>query len=254
MDATRAPAPIRSRWKIVPILAVALFSAVALATSAASGQPATGLQVERVAAADAKSIEVTFDRELDPELLQLVDANRDYLTNFIRISGGSPERPDAALDGRTLNTVPGTTVSPVDTPARDTVRIVFGAGATLTDAPYELWFDGGADSLGDLYLRGADGSEVAGATTPTESVTGTSAPAAPAAIEQAVAVDSRVLRVTFNRSVLSGMPLGRYSASAIRLVGPSGTANAAYVQHLAGTDRRQYEISFTSDMASGTAY
>jgi hypothetical protein len=252
MDAKSAPAR-RWQWAILGVLACAAVAAVSFAATA-SGQAADRLAVERVVAADSKSIEVTFDRRLDAELRELVDANRNYLANYIRVSGGTSGSSDAALDGRTLNAVTGTTVVGVDTPAGDTLRIVLGSGATLTSAPYEVWFDGGTDELDDLYLRGADGATPGGKTTPHVDFTGTDAPARQAAIERAVALDSRVVKVTFASSVLSAMPSGRYSASAIRLVGPSGAVNASYVQHLSGTERREFEISFPSDMQQGESY
>lgn len=238
---------VGSRTKVVAVVIAVLCTAAALA-AAASGRQAGGLQIQRVSAPDAKSIEVTFNKALSPELLQLAAGNRNYLANYIRVSG------DATLDGRALSAVPGTAVWPVDTPAHNTVRIVLGTGVNLTDAPYELWFDGAGDQLSDLYLEAADGDALAGTTTPKAGFRGSTAAAPTAAIASAEATDARTVKVGFGSSILANMPSGRYAAAAIRLAGPAGAVPVTYVQHIAGTDRKQYEISVGSDLDPSATY
>ncbi|SDJ22707.1 DUF5107 domain-containing protein [Nonomuraea jiangxiensis] len=223
-----------------------------LAQSQHSEQPS--LRVSKVSSADDKSIDITFNKALGPDILQFTAANSAYAAQYIKVSGGVAGGADAALDGRPLSQIAGTTVRPVDTPDHRTLRVVLGAGATLDGHTYELWFDGGSDKLGDLFFRSADGGVLPGSSTKRSAFRGTSQDAALATVSSAEQVDARTVDVTFAGTVWSGMPVGVYTGSNITLTSGDSSVHPVYVESLAGTGQRGYRLYFGADLNSDASY
>ncbi|WP_371786190.1 DUF5107 domain-containing protein [Streptosporangium subroseum] len=223
-----------------------------LAQSQQSAQPS--LRVSKVSSVDDKSIDITFNEALGSDILQFTAANQAYAAQYIKVSGGVAGGADAALDGRPLSQVAGTTVRPVDTPDHRTLRVVLGADATLDGHTYELWFDGGSDKLGDLFFRSADGGVLPGSSTKRSKFRGTPQDAALATVSSAKQVDSRTVDVTFAGTVWSGMPVGAYTGSDITLKSGDSSVHPVYVESLTGTNQRNYRLYFGADLNSDASY
>ncbi|GLW08980.1 hypothetical protein Misp01_41100 [Microtetraspora sp. NBRC 13810] len=223
-----------------------------LAQSQQSAQPS--LRVSKVSSVDDKSIDITFNKALGSDILQFTAANQVYAGQYIRISGGVAGGADAALDGRPLSQVAGTTVRPVDTPDRRTLRVVLGEGATLDGRSYELWFDGGGDQLGDLFFRSADGGVLPGSATKQSRFRGNPQDAALATVSSAQQVDSRTVDVTFAGTIWSGMPVGAYTGSDITLTSGDSAVRPVYVESLTGSDQRRYRLYFGADLDGAASY
>lgn len=230
---------------------VALLPQPVLAQTAKS---APALRVAKVTAPDDKSIDITFNKSLGDDLLQFTAANQVYAGQFIKVSGGTAGGSDAALDGRALSGISGTSVRPVDSSDHRTLRVVLGTGVQLDQRPYKLWLDGGGDKLADLFFRAADGGELPGSKTEDTSFEGTASDAAPALISKAALVDARTVDVTFATSIWSGMPVGAYTAANITLAGGGSSVSPAYVEQRAGTDRRTFRLYFGTDLDRNAAY
>ncbi|MEU5994602.1 DUF5107 domain-containing protein [Spirillospora sp. NPDC047418] len=244
-------------------LVVALALAAAGGTVVALPQPALAqapqhakpsLRVTKVTAHDDKSFDITFNKPLGSDILQFTAANHTYAGQYIKVGGGVAGASDAALDGRALSQVPGTTVRPVDDRDHKTLRVVLGDGVRLEKRAYDVWFDGGGDSLADLFFRAADGGVLPGESTKRKRLGGTAADAAQAAISQARRVDSRTVDVTFADTVWSGMPVGAYSGSDITVASGGASAHPVYVEHLAGTEQRGYRLYFGADLDEGASH
>ncbi|GAA1299903.1 hypothetical protein Psi02_77310 [Planotetraspora silvatica] len=223
-----------------------------LAQSQHSAQPS--LRVSKVSSVDDKSIDITFNKALGSDILQFAAANSAYAAQYIKVSGGVAGGADAALDGRPLSQIAGTTVRPLDTPDHRTLRVVLGAGATLDGHTYELWFDGGSDKLGDLFFRSADGGVLPGSSTKQSKFRGNPQDAALASISSAEQVDSRTVDVTFAGTVWSGMPVGAYTGSDITLTSGDSSVHPVYVESLTGTNQRGYRLYFGADLNRDATY
>lgn len=223
------------------------------AQATTTGGGASALKVQSVAAHDDKSVDITFNKTLGSDLLQFTDANTAYAGQYIRISGGA-DGTDAALDGRPLSEIAGTEVRPVDTAQHSTLRVVFGPSVRLNDAAYRLWFDGGADSLDDLFFRGDNGGALPGRTTAQTAFTGTSQDATTAAVTKVTALSTRSVEVTFASAVTSGMPNGAYTGNTISLTSGATTVTPRYVERVAGQDKKVYRLYFGSDLQADGAY
>lgn len=212
------------------------------------------LRVTKVTARDDKSIDIRFNKTLGSDILQFTAANHTYAGQFIRVSGGAGGGSDAALDGRALSEVPGTTVRPADTRDHRTLRVVLGDGVRLEDRSYKLWFDGGDDKLGDLFFRSEDGGVLPGSSTRRARFHGTADDAALAKVAEARTVDTRTVEVTFAGTVWSGMPVGAYGGSDITLRSGDSSVHPVYVEHLAETQRRGYRLYFGADLDRGASH
>lgn len=249
---------------LVAALALAMAGGTAAALpSPAAAEPAPAhagkqhakpsLRVTKVTARDDKSIDITFNKTLGSDILQFTAANHTYAGQFIKVGGGKAGGSDAALDGRALSEVPGTTVRPADTRDRRTLRVVLGDGVRLEKRSYALWFDGAGDSLADLFFRADDGGVLPGSSTKQAKFQGTAADAAFAKIDEVRAVDARTVDVTFADTVWSGMPVGAYSGSDITLRSGGASVHPVYVEHLPGTEQRGYRLYFGADLAFGAS-
>jgi Domain of unknown function (DUF5107)/Collagen triple helix repeat (20 copies) len=239
-------------------------TAVALLAGGVAAGPAqaAGLAIDEVTARDARTLDVRFDKPLGADLLGMVAANNSnasYLHQFVRISGGQAGDPDAALTGAAplSQQVSGTRNYVVETPRRDTLRLVFGAGTTLVEGrAYQLRIDADGDPLAGLMFRAADGSTLSGSSTPAVSFTGEDDVPATAAIDAVKALDARTVKVTFSAPVLTGMPVGAYtSTSNIVLTDGAGARVApTYVEPVPDTDRRQFELVLPRDLDASQTY
>ncbi len=240
-----------------PILALSIVAASILPLTVAAPVAADdGLQLVAATAEDSKSIVIDFDRPLDEGLRQYIAGNANAIRPFIRISGGAAGEPDSALNGADLQTV-NASVFPVDTAGDAQLRIVLPAATTLVQGrSYQLWLDGEGTPLGELQIKGADGSAPAGTTTPPVSFTGPANAAELARLESVEALTSRVLRVTFADALLSGMPAHTYSTNPPRItvVGAPAGVRPVYVQKIDDTDSRVYDIYLNGDLDAGQAY
>ncbi|WP_051759202.1 DUF5107 domain-containing protein [Herbidospora cretacea] len=217
---------------------------VALPPPAAAAQRQHApLRISQVTAVDDRSIDITFSTTLGPDILQFTAANPAYAGQFVKISGGG-------LDGRPVSQIAGTTVRPVDTPGHRTLRVVLGPGVTLDTGSYELWFDGGADSLGDLFFRSADGRALPGTSTTPVSFAGTADDAALARIASARQLDTRTIEVTFATTVWSGLPTGAYTGADITLTSGDTVSRPVYVESVPGTAQRVHRLYFGADLAA----
>ncbi|TKK83964.1 DUF5107 domain-containing protein [Herbidospora galbida] len=228
-------------------LALAITSAgttlVALPPPAlAAPQQHSPLRISQVTAVDDRSIDITFNATLGPDILQFTAANPAYAGQFVKISGG-------ALDGRPVSQITGTTVRPVDSPGHRTLRVVLGPGVTLDSGTYELWFDGGADPLGDLFFRSEGGGALPGTSTRPVRFAGTPDDAAFAQIASARRFDTRTVEVTFATTVWSGVPTGAYTGADITLTGGDTVSRPVYVESVPGTAQRVYRLYFGADLA-----
>jgi Domain of unknown function (DUF5107) len=234
---------------------MALLAALLSVTSTQPANASDGLEITGVTAPDNKTVEITFDRQLDPGLEQYVTANANAVRPFIRISGGSTGSSDAALDGRTLQAV-NAQVFAVDK-AGGTLRIVLPAATTLTpDGSYELWLDGAGATLDALRFRAADGTALEGTETDRFAFGGTGVAAALAAVESVEPLTSRLIRVTFASSILSGMPQHPYTTNPSRITignAPAGV-RPVYVQPIAGSDARVFDLYLNGDLDAGESY
>jgi hypothetical protein len=225
-----------------------------ITASAAQGNKNDGrLSLSGVRAIDTRSFEITFNTALNEQIRQFVTGNANYLTEFIRVSGGTAGQPDAALDGGPLNEVSGTRVFPVDGDARS-LRVLLGAGASLGGSRYTVWFDGkGHELTDDLLIAGADGSTLVGNSTPPRDLGGTTTPAAKASIASAKASDSRSVRIVFANTVYAGMPASRYTGTGISVTRANGTTvRPAYVQKVGDTDGTTWDLTFAEDLGAGS--
>ncbi|UWP80335.1 DUF5107 domain-containing protein [Dactylosporangium fulvum] len=211
------------------------------------------LLVTGVRALDTKSFEITFNNDLTEQIRQFVTGNPAYLTEFIRVSGGTAGQPDAALDGGALNRISGTRLFVVDG-ATSSLRVLLGAGASLGDARYQVWFDGkGRDLADDLLIAGANGSTLRGTTTTPRDLRGTTRPAEKASIASATATDSRSVRIVFANPVYAAMPASRYTGTGITVTRPDGTTvRPVYVQKVGGTDNTAWDLTFSEDLGAGS--
>ncbi|WP_062442666.1 DUF5107 domain-containing protein [Herbidospora daliensis] len=214
---------------------------VALPAPALAAPQHAPLRVSGITAVDDRSIDITFSTTLGPDLLQFTAANPAYAGQFVRISGG-------ALDGRPVSQITGTTVRPVDSPGHRTLRVVLGPGVTLDAESYELWFDGGADRLGDLFFRSADGRALPGTSTRPVAFTGTAADAAFARIASAKQLDSRTIEVAFADTLWSGLPAGAYTGADITLTSGDTVSRPVYVESVPGTAQRVHRLYFGADL------
>lgn len=241
------------------IRAVAVAAVATLGLGAASAAPAAArdLQVDAVEARDAKTVDIRFNQKLSADLRSMVQGNASdasYLQQFVRVSGGETGSPDAGLTGAApLSTqVPGSRSYAVESPQRDTLRLVLGASATLVDGrQYQLRLDAGSTPLSRLLFRGADGSAMAGTSTPAVTFGGTATAAATARLADVRPLSSRVVKVTFAQPILSGMPVGKYAnPDAITLTRTGSATKLApiYVEPVADSDRTQFELHFPSDL------
>ncbi|HEY8482702.1 MAG TPA: hypothetical protein VIL71_23025, partial [Spirillospora sp.] len=249
---------------LVAALALAMAGGTAAALpSPAAAQPAPvhdgkehakpSLRVAKVTARDDKSIDITFNKTLGSDILQFTAANHTYAGQFIKVSGGKAGGSDAALDGRALSEVPGTTVRPADTPDRRTLRVVLGDDVRLEKRSYSLWFDGAGDSLADLFFRAEDGGVLPGSSTRPVKFQGTAEDAAFAEIDEVRAVDARTVDVTFTETIWSGMPVGAYDGSDITLQNGDASVHPVYVEHLPSTEQRGYRLYFGTDLTFGAS-
>ncbi|MFJ2034258.1 DUF5107 domain-containing protein [Streptosporangium sp. NPDC087985] len=206
-----------------------------------------------VRALDTRSFEITFNNDLSEQIRQFVTGNPNYLTEFIRVSGGTAGQPDGALDGGPLNKISGTRLFVVDGDARS-LRVLLGADASLGDSRYQVWFDGkGHELADDLLIAGANGSTLRGTTTTPRDLRGTTRPAEKASIASATAPDSRSVRIVFTNPVYAAMPASRYAGTGITVTRPNGTTvRPAYVQKVGGTDNTAWELTFSEDLGAGS--
>ncbi|GAB1817104.1 DUF5107 domain-containing protein [Herbidospora sp. RD11066] len=216
---------------------------VALPHTAAAHSTHAQLRIAQVTAVDDRSIDITFSAELGPDILQFTAANPAYAGQFIKISGTE------SLTGQPISQIPGTTVRPVDTPGHRTLRVVLGQAALLEGNAYDLWFDGGADRLGDLFFRSADGAALPGTSTRPTRFDGNPSDAAPAQLASARQLDARTVEVTFAGTIWSGMPTGVYTGTDITLTG-ADTARPVYVESVPATAQRTYRLYFGADLTA----
>lgn len=239
----------RSRSVSIGLAVLLMLAALLPLTSSRTAGADEGLSIEGVSAPDHKTIEIDFDRALDEGLRQYVEANANAVRSFIHVDGGSEGRPDAALNGADLQAL-GAEVFTVDTPEQDTLRIVLPATTTLAaGGDYELWLDGDGVSFDDLRLRAADGSALAGDETERFGFAGTGTAAGLATVAGVESLTSRLVRVTFAQPVLAGMPAHTYTTNPSRIT--VGGVAATYVQKVAGSDSRSYDVYLGADPAAG---
>ena len=222
--------------------AVALPAPLLAAPKPAEHSAKPSLRVTKVSARDDKSIDITFNKALGDDIRQFTAANTAYAGQYI------------TLDGQPLSQIAGTTVRPVDTPDRRTLRVVLGGDTRLEDRTYKIRFDGGQDTLADLFFRAADGGVLPGTSTAEISFRGTAKDAAPVAVASAAVRDARTVEVTFGTSIWSGMPRGAYGQTDIALKDGDTTVHPVYVEHVPGTDQRTYRLFFGADLDRGAAY
>lgn len=230
------------------VLLLVLAALIPLTSSRPAGAD-EGLSIEGVSAPDNKTILIDFDRTLDEGLRQYIEANANAVRSFIHVDGGTEGGSDAALTGADLQAL-GAEVFPGDTAEQDTLRIVLPATTTLTaDGDYELWLDGDGVSFDELRFRAADGSALAGSSTARLAFAGTGTAAALASIASVEPVTSRLVRVTFAQPILAGMPAHTYTTNPSRIT--VGGVAATYVQKVAGSDSRVYDVYLGADLAAG---
>ncbi|SDU12713.1 DUF5107 domain-containing protein [Jiangella alkaliphila] len=244
-----AAGPHRLRSLPIGLVLLLVLAALIPLTSSRPAGADEGLAIEGVVATDDKTIEIDFDRALDEGLRQYVEANANAVRAFIHVDGGTAGGPDAALDGADLQTL-GAEVFAVDTPEQDTLRIVLPATTTLAaDGSYQLWLDGAGSSFDDLRIRAADGSALAGASTARFAFAGSPAAATLASVASVEPVTSRLVRVTFAQPILAGMAAHAYTTNPSRIT--VGGVAATYVQKVAGSDSRVYDLYLGADLAAG---
>jgi len=108
-------------------------------------------------------------------------------------------------------------------------------------------------SLGSLHFASESGAalkEVAPHVTAHYVVKGSAVAPQLAAIASARFLDSRVVRVTFNSTILSGMAFHAYFGNRITLASanPDSSMNPRYVDLVPDTDKKQYDLYFPGDV------
>jgi len=168
-------------------------------------------------------------------------------------SGDNAETAVVSTVGAAGNTGPGLTF----TAGTNGSGLTLAAPLTKTHAagaPVAVMAD--VRSLGSLHFTSTSGApltEVADHVTAHYAFSGSSTVPQLAAIASAKFLDSRMVRVTFNSTILSGMAFHAYFGNRITLAtaSPDSSMNPRYVDLVPNTQKTQYDLYFPNDVPSG---